>query len=95
MKIAVFCPNLIGDTVMATPAFRALRRGFSDARLTAIIKPRVWPTLEGTSWFDELIRFDSASDVPKLPSYPPWDLPLRSSRREFSATRLHEFHCSG
>ena len=23
MKIAVFCPNLIGDTVMATPAFRA------------------------------------------------------------------------
>ncbi len=26
MKIAVFCPNLIGDTVMATPTFRALRR---------------------------------------------------------------------
>jgi heptosyltransferase-2 len=61
MKIAVFCPNLIGDTVMATPAFRALRLGLPDARLTAIIKPRVWPTLEGTSWFDELIHFDSAS----------------------------------
>ena len=28
MKIAVFCPNLIGDTVMATPAFRAFRAGF-------------------------------------------------------------------
>ena len=60
MKIAVFCPNLIGDTVMATPAFRALRRGFPDAKLTAVIKPRVWPTLEGTTWFDELIRFDPA-----------------------------------
>jgi heptosyltransferase-2 len=61
MKIAVFCPNLIGDTVMATPAFRALRRGFPDAILTAVIKPRVAPTLDGTTWFDELIRFDSAS----------------------------------
>jgi heptosyltransferase-2 len=61
MKIAVFCPNLIGDTVMATPAFRALRQGFPDANLTAVIKPRVAPTLGGTTWFDELIAFDSAS----------------------------------
>ena len=61
MKIAVFCPNLIGDTVMATPSFRALRRGFPDAILTAVIKPRVAPTLDGTTWFDELIGFDSAS----------------------------------
>jgi heptosyltransferase-2 len=61
MKIAVFCPNLIGDTVMATPAFRALRRGFPDATLSAVIKPRVAPTLEGTTWFDELIRLDPAS----------------------------------
>jgi heptosyltransferase-2 len=62
MKIAVFCPNLIGDTVMATPAFRALRRGFPDAILTGVIKPRVAPTLDGTTWFDELIRLDSASN---------------------------------
>ena len=61
MKIAVFCPNLIGDTVMATPAFRALRRGFPDATLSAIIKPRIWPTLQGTTWFDELIPLDAAS----------------------------------
>jgi lipopolysaccharide heptosyltransferase II len=61
MKIAVFCPNLIGDTVMATPSFRALRRGFPDAMLTAVIKPRVAPTLDGTTWFDELIHLDSAS----------------------------------
>ena len=61
MKIAVFCPNLIGDTVMATPAFRALRRGFPDAILTGVIKPRVAPTLDGTAWFDELVHLDSAS----------------------------------
>ena len=32
MKVVVFCPNLIGDTVMATPVLRALRRGVSRAR---------------------------------------------------------------
>ncbi len=61
MKIAVFCPNLIGDTVMATPAFRALRRGFPEAMLTLVVKPRVWPTLEGTTWFDEVIKFEPGS----------------------------------
>ncbi len=61
MKIVVFCPNLIGDTVMATPAFRALRRGFPDAVLTGVVKPRVMPTLDGTTWFDEMIPLDQAS----------------------------------
>ena len=37
MKIVVFCPNLIGDTVMATPALRALRRGFPDAVIAGVI----------------------------------------------------------
>ena len=47
MKIAVFCPNLIGDTVMATPTFRALRAGFPGATIVGVIKPRVAPTLDG------------------------------------------------
>jgi heptosyltransferase-2 len=61
MKIAIFCPNLIGDTVMATPTFRAIRRGFPDATLTAVIRPNVAPTLDGTGWFDERILFDHRS----------------------------------
>ena len=63
MRIVVFCPNLIGDTVMATPTFRAIRRGFPGAELTAVIKPHVAPTLEGTPWFDEWIRFDPRSTI--------------------------------
>jgi heptosyltransferase-2 len=55
MKIVVFCPNLIGDTVMATPTFRALRDQFPDAKLTAVIRPQVAPVLDGSSWFDEII----------------------------------------
>ncbi len=61
MKIAIFCPSFIGDTVMATPTFRALRQGFPRATIAGIIRPNVAPTLDGTTWFDELVRFDPRS----------------------------------
>jgi heptosyltransferase II len=64
MRIAVFCPNLIGDTVMATPTFRALRRGFPGAELAGVIRPQVAPTLDGSDWFDERILFDHRSEQP-------------------------------
>jgi heptosyltransferase II len=57
MRIVVFCPNLIGDTVMATPTLRALRRSFPDATLDAVLKPQVAPTLDGTDWIDKRILF--------------------------------------
>ena len=61
MNILVFCPNLVGDTVMATPAFRALRTGYPDSRIVAVIKPKVAPTLDGSPWFDDRIGFDPRS----------------------------------
>jgi heptosyltransferase-2 len=78
MKIAVFCPNRIGDTVMATPTFRAIRRGFRDATIVGLIKSRVAPTLDGTHWFDELIRLDPASGDPAQRTVPV----VRRLRRE-------------
>ncbi len=62
--ILVFCPNLVGDTVMATPALRALRKGFPAARMVAVVKPNVAPTLDGAPWFDDRIGFDPRSSHP-------------------------------
>ena len=59
--ILVFCPNLVGDTVMATPAFRALRSGFTGSRIVAVVKPKVAPTLDGGPWFDDRVGFDPKS----------------------------------
>src|SRR5438128_2271289 len=58
MKIAVFCPNWIGDAVMATPALRALRNHFAGAHLIAVLKPYVAGVLEGAAWFDDHVYFD-------------------------------------
>jgi heptosyltransferase II len=65
VKIVVFCPNAIGDTVMATPALRALRRGYPEATLLGLIRPNVAPTLDGSAWFDDLILFDPKARDPQ------------------------------
>jgi heptosyltransferase-2 len=56
--IALFLPNWIGDVVMATPAVRAIRTTYPDARLIAVVKPYVAETLSGSSWFDRVVLYD-------------------------------------
>ena len=56
--IAVFLPNWVGDVVMATPAIRALRRHFPDARLLGVLRPYVAGVLEGTGWMDGELFLD-------------------------------------
>lgn len=59
MKIAVFCPNWIGDVVMATPVLRALRQHFAGAHIVGVLKPYVADILEGAPWLDSQIHLDS------------------------------------
>src|SRR5437588_7982539 len=63
MNVAVFLPNWIGDAVMATPALRALRTHFADARLVGVMRPYVAGVLEGSDWLDEQLLTQS---VPSL-----------------------------
>jgi heptosyltransferase-2 len=59
MNIGIVLPNWIGDVVMATPALRALRERFPDARLTGIMRPYVDEVLAGTNWLDEMLLVDT------------------------------------
>jgi heptosyltransferase-2 len=72
MTVVVFCPNLVGDTVMATPAVRALRQAYPAARLVAVVKPHVAPTLGGNPWFDGVILFDPRSRDPRHRTLAAW-----------------------
>jgi heptosyltransferase-2 len=55
MNIAVFLPNWIGDAVMATPALRALRTHYQEARILGVMKPYVADVFAGGDWFDEIV----------------------------------------
>ena len=56
--IALFLPNWIGDVVMATPAIRAVRARYPNAKLLAVCKPYVADTLGGSPRFDDVVPFD-------------------------------------
>jgi heptosyltransferase-2 len=55
-SVVVFCPNWVGDVVMATPAFECLRAGFPQARITGVIRPYARRVVEDAPWFDRLIE---------------------------------------
>ncbi|MCA9246320.1 MAG: lipopolysaccharide heptosyltransferase II [Planctomycetales bacterium] len=62
MKIAVVLPTWLGDTVMATPTFEALRRHYGgEARLIGVMRPIVGKLLAGTTWFEERVWYQRKS----------------------------------
>lgn len=52
IRIAVFCPNWVGDTVMATPALRALREHYRDAIILGVMRRGPADVLEGLPYFN-------------------------------------------
>lgn len=51
-RILTLVPNWVGDVVMCTPALRALRRRFPEARLEVAGRPTACALLEGLSFID-------------------------------------------
>lgn len=57
-NILVMNVNWLGDVLFSTPAIKALRRNFPDAKLSVLINPRCKEILEGNPNIDELIIYD-------------------------------------
>jgi heptosyltransferase-2 len=55
-EILVFCPNWVGDVVMATPAFECLRQNFPAVRLTAVIRKYAEGVVADGPWFDRIVE---------------------------------------
>jgi heptosyltransferase-2 len=53
--IVVFCPNWVGDVVMATPAFDCLRQNFPQARIIGAVRPYAKGVVADGPWFDQLV----------------------------------------
>jgi heptosyltransferase-2 len=58
-RLLVQVPTWVGDVVMATPAFRALRAKFPDAHITGVVGRNIRPVLEDSPWFDDFLETGS------------------------------------
>ena len=53
--ILVFCPNWVGDVVMATPFFECLRNYYHNTKITGVIRRYAKGVIEDGPWFDNII----------------------------------------
>lgn len=61
MTILVFCPNWVGDVVMATPVFDCLRRNFPEAGIFGVIRRYAAGVVKDGPWFDGIIELEDKS----------------------------------
>ena len=66
MKILLVRPRLIGDVVFTTPAIRAIRRHYPDARITYIVEEEAAPVVRGNPHLDEVIVLTSPRAAGRL-----------------------------
>ncbi|MGH9749725.1 MAG: glycosyltransferase family 9 protein, partial [Candidatus Polarisedimenticolia bacterium] len=57
-RILIRANNWIGDVVMISPAVRAIREHFRDARIAMLAKRWVLDALAGQPHYDDLIEYD-------------------------------------
>ncbi len=62
-NILIRSTNWIGDAVMTTPAIRAVRKNFPDARISVLAKSWVAPVFENSPHIDQVILYDSGNVV--------------------------------
>jgi len=77
-RILVHTPNWVGDVVMATPAFRAVRDLFGKAHITFLARSYLHELLQPAPWYNELISADPAQTL----------LGLRQLARELAERRF-------
>src|SRR5262245_52526460 len=94
MRILVFCPNWVGDAVMATPTFRALRRGFPSARIVGLMRPVIADVLQGLPCFDDVVRWQPKGRWPTQRTWPVMRV-LRRERFDLAVLLTNSFHTAG
>lgn len=53
-SIVIVLPSWVGDAVMATPVYRAVREARPGATITALMRPGLETLLAGSPWFDDV-----------------------------------------
>ncbi len=64
-KILVVQPSWVGDAVMATPALRALRELYPEARISYLMRRYVKQLYSGMPWVDQVITYRTGKTTTK------------------------------
>lgn len=87
-KILVVRTDRIGDVVLTTPVFKALRENYPQAHIAAMVSPHTKEILEGSPYIDEIIVYDKDKHHKGAAAF--WKFVLRLKKKRFDlAIVLH------
>ncbi len=67
-KLLVVLPNWVGDVVLATPVFAAIRSQFANARITFLMRPLLGELVAGGGWHDDEIAWPPGKGIGAITS---------------------------
>ena len=88
MHILLIRLRLLGDVVFTTPAIRAIKRRFPDARLAYLVEPEAAPVVRSNPHLDEVIVSPRRRGVARLRE----DIALASRLRAAAYDTVIDFH---
>ena len=91
MQILLVRLRLIGDVVFTTPAIRAVRRRFPDARLTYLVEDAAAPVVAGNPHLDDVVIARKSQGIARVAD--DWRLGRTLARRGFDIAI--DFHGGG
>lgn len=57
-KILVIKLSALGDVILSTPSFRAIRRRYPQARIVALVERAAYPALKACPYVDDVLSFE-------------------------------------
>jgi lipopolysaccharide heptosyltransferase II len=88
MRILLIRLRMIGDVVFTTPAIRALRRRFPEARIAYLVEEAAAPVVAGNPHLDEVITIPLTSGLGRIAD--DWRIGAELRRRRFDV--VIDFH---
>lgn len=88
MRILLIRLRLVGDVVFTTPALRALRRRFPDARIAYLVEPGAAPVVLGNPHLDEVFTATRSRGLQRIVD----DLRLAAALRRRRFDVVIDFH---
>jgi heptosyltransferase-2 len=93
-RILIRSTNWVGDAVITTPAIRAVRKNFPEAKISLFAKPWVAPIFYNNPYIDNILSYDDAGKHKGLSGIPRLSKELRKEKFDLAILLQNAFEAA-
>ncbi|MCJ7615618.1 MAG: glycosyltransferase family 9 protein, partial [Desulfobacterales bacterium] len=93
-RILIRTTNWVGDAIITTPAIRAVRKNFPEAKISLLAKPWVAPIFYNNPYIDNILLYDTAGKHKGLSGIPRLSKELRKKKFDLAILFQNAFEAA-